>query len=65
VDARAAQFGGWETSGILDVSAAFGVAPAELLLLVNVQAHGLVGGPIGGRNELVEGGQIILLSRPR
>ncbi len=65
VDGRAAQFGGWESSGILDVSEAFGAAPAELLLLVNVQAHGLVGGPIGGRNDLVEGGQILLLSRPR
>ncbi len=65
VDGRAAQVGGWESSGVLDVSEVFGVLSEALLLLVTVQAHGVTGGPIGGRHELVEGGQLLLLSRPR
>ena len=65
VDRRPDELGAWESSGILDVSYAFGVAPDELLLLLTVQAHSVVGGPIGGPQDLVEGGQLLLLSRPR
>lgn len=52
--------GDWETSGILDVSALFGVAPGTLLLTA-VQAHGLRDGLISSL-DLVEGGQLLLIN---
>ncbi len=55
--------GAWESSGIVDASRQFGAWPDELLLLLTVQAHSLRGGSIGGRKDLVQGGQIVLLSR--
>jgi hypothetical protein len=51
----------WETSGIIDVSNLYGhVAGTDFF--TDVQAHGLVAGPIGS-NNLVEGGQILKLSK--
>jgi hypothetical protein len=64
-DRKAGEFGAWESSGIVDISGPLGAWPDELVLLLSVQAHGLGGGAIGGRDGLVEGGQLLLLSRPR
>jgi hypothetical protein len=63
-DAKAGRFGAWESSGIIDISPLLQLAPGRLALLLTVQAHGLRGGPVGGRGELVEGGQLLLLTRP-
>jgi hypothetical protein len=52
--------GNWESSGIIDVSALYG-ASAGSYLLVNVQAHGISNGNIGGASYLAEGGQIDLI----
>jgi Ca2+-binding RTX toxin-like protein len=49
--------GAWETTGIIDVSAAFGKA-AGTIFLSNVMAHGVAAG------GLVEGGQLVLLAKP-
>ena len=48
--------GGWETSGIIDVSAQYGHVPGTDFF-VSVQAHGTIGGTITSQN-LVEGGSI-------
>ena len=56
--------GAWESSGIVDVTRLFGGAPGEVLLLANVQAHGVTDGPIGGPHGLVEASQLLLLSKP-
>jgi hypothetical protein len=61
-DRKAKLMGEWESSGIIDVSALLG-APGETLLLANVQAHSVKDGPIGGASQLVEAGQMLLLSR--
>jgi secreted PhoX family phosphatase len=61
-DARSDERGAWECSGLIDVSAEFGAAD-ELLLLTAVQAHSIRGGALGGNDELVQGGQLLLLSR--
>jgi hypothetical protein len=63
-DMRPNDRGTWECSGLIDVSAEFGAAD-ELLLLTSVQAHSIRGGALGGSNELVQGGQLLLLSRKR
>jgi secreted PhoX family phosphatase len=63
-DVRPDERGTWECSGLIDVSAEFGAAD-ELLLLTSVQAHSIRGGALGGSNELVQGGQLLLLSRKR
>lgn len=55
--------GVWECSGLIDVSAEFGVGADELLLLTAVQAHTIRGGSLGGTDELVQGGQLLLLGR--
>ncbi len=60
-DSKAGERGAWESSGIVDVTQLFGAAPGEVLLLANVQAHGVTDGPIGGRQGLVEAGQLLLL----
>ena len=53
--------GQWETSGVIDVSSLYGhVAGTDFFTVV--QAHGLAAGPIAS-NNLVEGGQILKLSR--
>ena len=62
VDENAGVVGTWETSGILDISHFFATAADETLLLTAVQAHNVKGGTvIGGRNRLVESGQLIIL----
>ena len=61
-DIKADEPNTWESSGILDVSAQFGVDD-ELLLLTTVQAHTLRGGALGGGRDLFQGGQLLLLSR--
>jgi hypothetical protein len=57
--------GNWETSGIIDVSQLFQVAPGETLLMANVEAHSITGGTIGGSTQLVQGGQLIFLTNAR
>ena len=53
------ELGDWESSGILDVSALFGLLPGQLFL-ADVQAHTLEGGIIQELN-LDEGGQLIFI----
>ncbi|MDP6953388.1 MAG: hypothetical protein QGF53_11595, partial [Alphaproteobacteria bacterium] len=62
-DPEADDIGNWESSGVLDVTDLFETAPGETLLLATVQAHSLLGGKIE-EHKLVQGGQIIWLSRP-
>ncbi len=62
-DAGAATPGAWESSGIIDVSQLFGAAPGELVLLATVQAHTVTDGAIGGTGALVQGGQLLWLTR--
>lgn len=59
-DPNPADFGNWETSGIIDVSAIYGVAPGAIFLS-DVQAHNLTNGSIGGSGYLVQGGQLHLI----
>jgi len=62
VDKKADEFGAWETSGIIDLAGRLDLPPGQRAFLLSVQAHGLRKGPIGGRSELVEGGQLLLLT---
>ena len=62
-DRKQGETGAWESSGIIDLSAVLERKPGELVLLADVQAHGVTDGPIGGAAALVEGGQLLLLSR--
>ncbi|HZL99179.1 MAG TPA: alkaline phosphatase PhoX [Planctomycetota bacterium] len=62
-DSGVGQIGHWEASGVLDVTPLFGTLPGERLLLVDVQAHGIKDGAIGGNPLLVEGGQLLFLSK--
>ncbi len=62
-DKIATNVGGWESSGILDVSTLFGEAPGTLFLF-DIQAHGINGQASPSRinnNDLVEGGQLAFL----
>ena len=61
-DSKAGEVGAWESSGISDVTSWRGGAPGEILLLANVQAHGVTDGPIGGAGSLVEASQLLLLT---
>jgi secreted PhoX family phosphatase len=54
--------GDWESSGVLDVTRYFKTEGGETLLLGVVQAHSIRDGIIAEK-DLVEGGQIIFLSR--
>ncbi len=54
--------GDWESSGVLDVSELFGFEGGKLLIF-DVQAHSLNGGPIAGE-DLVQGGQLAYLVAP-
>ena len=56
-------FGNWESSGIIDVSAIYGKA-AGSMFLGDVQAHSLSNGNLGGTGYLVEGGQLNLIQNP-
>ncbi len=64
-DSAAGRPGAWESSGILDVSRLIGAGPRELVLVATVQAHTVTDGPIGGRNDLVQASQLLLLSIAR
>jgi hypothetical protein len=55
--------GNWETSGVIDVTRLFPRAKGERLLILDVQAHSLTNGVIGGSSKLVQGGQLLLLSK--
>jgi Bacterial protein of unknown function (DUF839) len=62
-DSRPTDLGNWETSGILDITEFFPSAkPGEKILILDVQAHSIRDGSIGSPNNLVEGGQLGLLS---
>ena len=56
-DSLPADFGNWETSGILDVSRLFGHTVDGAVFLTDVQAHSIS----LGRTNLVEGGQLLFL----
>lgn len=62
-DGAPTDVGNWESSGVLDVTHLFQTLPGERLLIVNVQAHSVKDGPIGGSTNLVEGGQLLFLSK--
>ncbi len=62
VDTAPTDLGNWESSGVLDVSSLFGEAPGSLFV-IDVQAHSVREGAILSQN-LVEGGQLLLLSVP-
>ena len=57
-DGNPADFGNWESSGVLDVSTLFG-EEAGTLFLTDVQAHSI---NLGGAG-LAEGGQLLFLSK--
>ncbi len=61
-DSKARDVGAWESSGIVEVTPWLGSVPGEILLLANVQAHGVTDGTIGGSASLVEASQLLLLS---
>ncbi|MEZ5974402.1 MAG: hypothetical protein R3E96_06055 [Planctomycetota bacterium] len=61
-DSGVGSIGHWESSGVLDVTEFFETAPGERLLILDVQAHGILDGPIAADN-LVEGGQLLFLSK--
>jgi len=62
-DSSPADLGNWETSGVLDVTDLFGTKSDERLLLIDVQAHSIKDGPIGGNPKLFEGGQLLFVSK--
>lgn len=62
-DGAPGDIGNWETSGVIDVTGLVPTLPNERLLLITVQAHSLVNGPIGDNALLDEGGQLVLLSK--
>jgi hypothetical protein len=59
-DSAPTDYGNWESSGIIDVSAIYGEA-AGSMFLADVQAHSLSNGNLGGSGYLVEGGQLNLI----
>ena len=64
LDTNPDDLGDWATSGVIDVTDLFGASATTLL--VNVPAHSMKGDLIDGENvdqELVEGGQILLLRK--
>ncbi len=62
-DKRAGAFGAWECCGLIDVSELFTDSADELWLITAVQAHSIRGGSLGGRDNLVQGGQLVLMKR--
>ena len=62
-DPNPADYGNWESSGIIDVSAIYREAPGSLFL-ADVQAHNLNNGNIGGDGYLVQSGQLNLIQNP-
>jgi hypothetical protein len=63
IDGSPTDIGNWESSGVLDVTSLFNAAPGETILVIDVEAHSVTGGPIGGSADLVQGGQILLVSK--
>jgi hypothetical protein len=63
-DAKAGELGAWESSGIIDVTALLPGPTAEIRLLLDVQAHGVTDGPVGGARDLVQASQLLLLEGP-
>jgi len=61
-DIGAGTIGHWESSGVIDVTGLFATEPGEVLLLSNVQAHGIRDGIIGDNPFLDEGGQLFFMS---
>jgi hypothetical protein len=59
-DSAPTDYGNWESSGIIDVSAIYGEA-AGSMFLADVQAHSLSNGNLAGSGYLVEGGQLNLI----
>ncbi len=60
--------GDWESSGTIDVTHLFRTDRNETLLLINVQAHSVdddedEDSPIGGDDDLSEGGQLLFISK--
>ncbi|MGD8817930.1 MAG: DUF839 domain-containing protein [Acidobacteriota bacterium] len=63
-DSGAGDIGNWESSGVLDVTGLFGGTPGvDTILIADVQAHGIRDGIIGGDGNLVQGGQLIILTK--
>ncbi|WP_256438882.1 choice-of-anchor I family protein [Synechococcus sp. CCY 9618] len=62
-DPNPADFGNWESSGIIDVSE-FYSADAGTFFLADVQAHNLTSGNLAGSGYLVQGGQLDLIQQP-
>jgi hypothetical protein len=62
-DGQKRSLGAWECCGLIDVSALFTTLPNELLMITAVQAHSVRGGPLGDHKGLVQGGQLVMLSR--
>ena len=67
--------GDWESSGVLDVTDLFPDTNGKTLLILDVQAHGVAGGGIGGLEDIFpgfpaflfdlnEGGQLLLAESP-
>jgi len=62
-DGAPGDIGNWETTGVIDITGMLPGLPNERLLMIAVQAHSLVNGPIGDNALLDEGGQLILMSK--
>ena len=61
-DSGAGDLGNWETSGVIDIAPFFPtVIEGVRILLLDVQAHGIQDGSIGGNPLLDEGGQLLVL----
>jgi secreted PhoX family phosphatase len=63
-DPSPTDIGNWESSGVLDVTHLFKAKKGETLLLLDVQAHSVRDGLIGGSSNYVQGGQLVLVSGP-
>lgn len=66
-DSAPGDCGNWESSGVVDLTSYFSTAQNETLLLLNVQGHSNdnaanPNSPIGGDDDLSEGGQLIFAS---
>lgn len=61
-DTAPTTLGAWPSFGALDVNDIFADPQQEAILVCNVQAHSLKGGPIDS-GELMEGGQLLLMSK--
>ncbi len=59
-DPNPADYGNWESSGIIDVSHIYGEV-AGSMFLADVQAHNLTNGNLAGNGYLVQGGQLNLI----